>query len=206
MYPLRRTGTLVASAALLFALVGCTPGVGSGGSGTGSDSDDGGAAAGTTPMSCIADRTWVLNKDDLAAQLAANLTANGLVVTQSTADGRQTFEFNSDGSATAFVDVTYTLTVDSDGLVMTLVQTHSGEPSGEWQLLDDGSTVTFDSWDNAGYTVQNSILIGGVAADMPLDIPSDTLGETDMTTVCSGNTLSTKVEVSPFTQHWIAED
>lgn len=191
---------------LLLLLAACTPAPGADPGSDPSGGATGAADSASGSTDCLVDRTWVLNTDDLAAQLAANITANGLTVTQSTADGRQTVEFASDGTATSSVDVTYTIAVDTgDGLVMTIVQTHSGTPGGQWAWLGDSSTLTFSNWDNGGYSVQNTILIDGVAVDAPIDIPSDTLSGTDMETSCEGNTLSTHVAVSPFTQHWIAE-
>jgi hypothetical protein len=213
VYQVRRLAPVLASVVVLFAVAGCS--AGSGGASSGSTSSpsseagaevDAGSGGGGGAADCVVDRTWVLDKEDLAAQLAAFMSSNaGLVVNESSAVGRQTFEFNSDGSATAFVDVTYTLGVDGDGFPLTIVQTHTGEPSGQWSFVGDSATVTFDDWDSSGYSVQNTILIDGAAVDMPIDIPSDALGETDMTIECSGDALTTKVATSPFTQRWNAE-
>jgi hypothetical protein len=209
MLSAHRAVSLAAAAALLLTLAGCSLGGGEEPGSTGTDSGsstgtDSGAGAGAA--SCVVDRTWVLDTDDLAAQLATQLSASGMAVTESTAEGRQSIEFASDGTASSSVDVTYTLTVDSgDGIVITVVQTHSGEPHGQWEWVGDSTTLTFSGWDNAGYSVQNTFLINGVASDSPIAIPSDTLGDTDMETTCSGDALSTHVATSPFTQHWIAE-
>ena len=204
-----RAVSLAAAAALLLTLAGCSLGGGEepGSSGTDSGSSTGtDSGAGAGAASCVEVRTWVLDTDDLAAQLATQMSASGMTVTESTAEGRQSIEFASDGTASSSVDVTYTLTVDSgDGIVITVVQTHSGEPHGQWEWVGDSTTLTFSGWDNAGYSVQNTFLINGVASDSPIAIPSDTLGDTDMETTCSGDALSTHVATSPFTQHWIAE-
>jgi hypothetical protein len=211
MLSAQRAVSLAAAAALLLTLAGCSLG-GSGEPGA-TDTDPGSSAgtdsgtdSGASGSSCIEDRTWVLDTDDLAAQLATQLSSGGLTVSDSTAEGRQSIEFSSDGTASSSVDVTYTLSVDSgDGIVITVVQTHSGEPHGQWEWVGDSTTLTFSGWDNAGYSVQNTVLVNGVAGDFPISIPSDTLGDTDMETTCSGNTLSTHVATSPFTQHWNAE-
>lgn len=204
-----RASSLVAAASLLLVLSGCGTGSPGGpgsepsadGSGSGSGTDSGSSTSG-----CLEDRVWALNTDDLAAQLAANMSSNGMTVTESTANGRQSIEFGSDGTASSTVDVTYTLSIDSgDGIVITVVQTHSGTPHGEWAYTSDPAVLTFSNWDNSGYSIQNSILVNGVAGDSPISLPEDTLGDSDMEIVCEGNTLSTHVAVSPFTQHWIAE-
>ncbi|HPG75168.1 MAG TPA: hypothetical protein PLU61_03175, partial [Rhodoglobus sp.] len=134
-----RAVSLAAAAALLLTLAGCSLGGGEepGSSGTDSGSSTGtDSGAGAGAASCVEDRTWVLDTDDLAAQLATQMSASGMTVTESTAEGRQSIEFASDGTASSSVDVTYTLTVDSgDGIVITVVQTHSGEPHGQWEWV-----------------------------------------------------------------------
>lgn len=203
MFP-TRTAALVIPAALLLSLTGCFGG-GSGGTGGSGDTPEEPAAAGDNKTACISGKTWVLDLNDLASQLASQLSSNGLNVTQSESAGRQTFTFDQDGTVTSTVDVTYTITIVNDDLTLTLVQTQGGDPGGEWAWLGDSTTVTFANWDNAGYSVQNQMLVNGVASDNQITIPSDTLGGTNMETECSGSTLSTHVVSSPFTQHWSAE-
>jgi hypothetical protein len=197
-------GALIVAPLILLALTACgTGGTGTGGTGDGSGGE---ADGGVSTTECIAGKTWVLDLDDSASQLGAQLASGGLNVTQSEGEGRQTFTFDDDGHAIATIDVTYTITVDSgDGIVITLVQTHAGEPFGEWAWLDDSTTISFADWDNAGYSIQNTVLVNGTAGDFPITVPDETLGETDMETECSGSTLTTHVEASPFTQHWNAE-
>jgi len=193
----RRIAPIALPLLLLACLTACTP--------AGTDPAPAGDAAGGGTAACLADRTWVLDLPDLTAQLAENMSANGLAVTESSAEGRQTFVFNSDGSAVASIDATYTLGVDSgDGIVITVVQTHSGSPSGQWEL--DGDTVVFAGWDEADYAIQNTILVNGVGADAPITLPDDSLDGTDLTITCEGDSLSTKAAASPFTQHWNAEN
>jgi hypothetical protein len=191
----KRTAAIAAPALLVLALAGCTPG----------DSAPASGAGGGSTTGCLAGKTWVLDIDDLASQLGAQLSSGGLNVTQSEADGRQTFEFTAAGLATAQVDVTYTITIVNDDLTLTLVQTHGGDSGGGWAWLGDSTTLTFTDWDNAGYSVQNQFLINGTATESQITIPSEALGGTDMETECSGSQLSTHVLSSPFTQHWTAE-
>jgi hypothetical protein len=193
----RRIALIALPLLLIAGLTACTP------DGTDPAPADGAAGGGTA--ACLADRTWVLDLPDLTAQLAEQMSSNGLNVTESSAEGRQTFFFGSDGNAQASLDSTFTLGVDSgDGIVITVVQTHSGSPSGAWEL--DGDTVVFADWDVADYAIQNSILVNGIGADAPITLPDDTLDGTDLTITCEGDSLSTKAAASPFTQHWNAEN
>ena len=201
MFSARSIAIITAPALLALGLAGCT----SGGGGSGGDQPSP-ESGGSSSTECITGKTWVLDIDDLARQLREQLASGGLNVVEAVAEGRQSFEFTETGRASAEVDVTYTMTVDSgDGLVLTVVQTHGGNPSGEWAWLGDSETATFSSWDNAGYSVQTTILVNGVGSDAPIEIPSDTLRGTNMETVCTGTTLSTQVAASPFTQHWTSE-
>lgn len=195
-----RSTTLAATGLLLLALAAC-----SGGGGGGGEPADG--ASGASSTECVAGKTWVLDIADAATQLGANLASNGMNVTQSEGAGRQDFVFTEDGLASAHIDVTYTVTIVTDDLTITLVQTHGGEPTGEWAWQGDSDdTITFSNWDNAGYSVQNQFLINGVASENTMTLPSETLGDGSVMTVdCSGSTLTTQVTGSPFTQHWSAE-
>lgn len=186
------TGTFLA-----IALAGCTSG-----SDPAEPGGSGGSAGGGT-AECLA-RSWVLDVADAAQQLGENLASKGLNVTQSEGAGRQTFTFSGGGDITATIDVTYTVTVVNDPITLTLVQTHSGAPSGTWSV--DGDTVSFTDWDNAGYSVQNQTIVNGTVSPNQIDIPSEDLDDgATMTVQCDGDTLSTKVSASPFTQHWTAE-
>lgn len=141
MFHAHRAVPFAAAAALLLTLAGCSLGGGEEPGSTGTDpgsstGTDSGTDSGAGAASCVEDRTWVLDTDDLAAQLATQMSSGGMTVTESTAEGRQSIEFASDGTASASVDVTYTLSIDSgDGIVITVVQTHSGEPRGQWEWV-----------------------------------------------------------------------
>lgn len=199
-----RSTVATASALLLVSLAACTAGGGDGGGGGGEPAD---GASGGSPTACVSGKTWVLDVADAASQLGAQLTSNGMNVTQSEGAGRQDFTFTEDGMVSSHIDLTYTLTVAQDDLTLTLVQTHGGDPSGEWAWQGDADdTIVFSNWDNAGYSVQNQFIVNGTASENTMDIPSETLGAGSVMTVdCSGSTLTTQVSGSPFTQHWSAE-
>ena len=206
-----RTTTLAASALLLFSLAACSPpGAAStgddstGDESTGAESGDTGGAGGAGAGDCLTGRTWVLDLDDAASQVGTTLGSSGLTVTQAEGAGRQDFRFAEDGTVTSHIDVTYTLTVVDGELNLTLIQTHSGDPSGEWER--DGDSVTFPSWDNAGYSVQSQTIVNGTASENSTTVPDDTLGNGSVMSVdCSGDTLTTSVTGSPYTHHWTAE-
>lgn len=197
-----RSTAVATSGILLLALAACTSG-----GGEGEEDEPAAEASGAASTGCIEGKTWVLDLPDAASQLGANLAASGMNVTQSEGSGRQDFTFTEDGLASAHIDVTYTVTVVADDLTLTLVQTHGGDPTGEWAWQGDSdSEITFANWDNSGYSVQNQFLIDGVASENSMTIPSETLAAGSVMTVdCSGDTLTTQVTGSPYTQHWNAE-
>ncbi len=199
-----RSTTVAASGILLLALAACTGG-GVGGGGGGEEPADGASDGGAT--ACVAGKTWVLDVADAASQLGAQLASSGMNVIQSEGSGRQSFTFDEGGSASASIDLTYTVTIQQDDLTLTLVQTHGGDPTGEWAWQGGSdSTIVFSNWDNAGYSVQNQFIVNGTSSENTMDIPSDTLGDGSVMTVdCSGDTLTTQVTGSPYTQHWNAE-
>jgi hypothetical protein len=189
---------------LVLALAGCTGG-GDGATGTDASTGD---SEGSGSTACLIGKVWTLDVEDMAAQLAANLDSHGLNVSESHGEGTQTFTFDEDGKARSSVDLSYAITVTTDSTVMALTQTHRGDTGGEWAWLaeesGDSNVITFSNWDSSAYSVSNHIEVNGTASDAPISIPDASLGGTNMTVVCSGSTLSTKVEVSPFTQHWTA--
>jgi len=216
--PMTARSTLAASALILLALAGCTTGgggAGDGGTGTGSGASEGsGTGDGTTGTEASGDasteclsRTWALDVPDSATQLGDYLrTSGGMNVTQSEGSGAQLMTFNDDGTASSDNDVSYIVTVDDGELVLTLVQTHSGAATGEWAWSGDG-IVAFPGWDSGTYTIQTQVLVNGTASPTQVNTPSGSLAEgSTMTVVCSGDSLTTKIDVSPFTQHWTARD
>lgn len=201
--------TLAIPAALVLALTACaTPGAGSGdgGSGGGGDGAGGGDGSGSaTGIGCLTDRTWSLDLDDLVAQLGEQMAGSGMPLIEATASGSQTFEFASNGTAVAAINSTFVVSVDGNGLPLTITQTHSGAPSGAWSEAGDGA-VSFDEWDDSGYTIDNTISMDGTVVDMPIELPSNSFGGSTMSYECSGSTLTTTVPENTFTYRWSTED
>ena len=200
---------LAIPAALLFALTACaTPGAGSGDAGSGGGGTDGaggGDGAGSaTGIECLTDRTWSLDLNDLVGQLADQMSAS-VAVSEATASGSQTITFSSDGTAVGAIDSTFVMTVDSNGLPLTITQTHSGAPQGGWSEASEG-TVSFDEWDDSGYTIDNEISVDGTVVDMPIELPPNSFGGSTMSYECSGSTLTTTVPENTATYRWSTED
>jgi hypothetical protein len=188
------------AAATLLVLTGCFPGSGGpGDSGSGGDggSADGGSG-GVSTADCLAG-SWDLDTADLAAQLQEYFVANGTPVTSTETSGAVTLDVDGD-SMTYDSTVSYTMTAELDGgLQMVIVQSQTGSSSGDWSV--DGDSVVFSNWTN-GITIDNTVSINGTASDIPIEMPSDAGGGVPMTVTCSGDTLTTKPDVSPFTSTW----
>lgn len=207
----RHRSVLVVPALLVLVVSGCAMGESSSPSApspsaSAADDGSGSEAAAASTTSCVVDRDWSLDIADMAAQLGASMSGNGVNVTQSEGAGSHTIRFSETGEVSSSVDLTYTLTLVQDELTFTLVQTHAGDSGGEWAWVGDTDTMTFSNWDNSGYTVQNQFLINGMASESAMDIPNETLAGTDLVATCSGSTLTTKATASPFTQRWTTDD
>ncbi|CAN5254844.1 hypothetical protein BH11ACT4_BH11ACT4_21190 [soil metagenome] len=194
MFSTRTTVAIALPAALIVALTACA-----GGGGTGS----GGSGGSASPTQCLTGKTWSLDVTDAATQLGSQLSSSGLNVISSQGSGDETFAFDADGSVSLAVHLTYTISVAlSSGHTLTIVQTHTGNPAGEWAFGDPG-VVTFNGWNNDGYSIQNTVQIDGTASDTPVTVPSDTFGDsTPMTITCTATDLTTHIDPSPFTNHW----
>ena len=162
--------------------------------------------AGGGDTACLSGAIWGLDVADGAAQLGAHLSSSGLAVISSEGVGSHRIIFTGDGLVSSDIDVTNTISVDaSGGLVMTLVQTQSGESGGEWYWVDDSNVVTFDNWDNGTYQIQSQTLINDTPAPNQITIPTETLAGSKMQVLsCTPDTLMTQAEGSPFTQTWHA--
>lgn len=197
-----RLATATAPLVLLLALGACAPGSPAPGptaQGPSVDSAD--------DTACITSQIWSLDVADAAAQIAAQLSSNGIVVLSSEGSGRHTVTFTEDGLVSSSVDVSYIITTDAQGLSLAMVQTHGGESGGEWFWRDDSGVIGFENWDNSGYTVQTTTIINGVESPTSTEVPSETLAGTDMTVLsCTADALSTQVASSPFVQRWRPAD
>jgi hypothetical protein len=195
----RLTVTTGLAAATLLVLTGCFPGSGgSGDSGSGSDGGSAGGSGGVSTADCLTG-SWNLDTADLAAQLQDYFVANGTPVTSTETAGAVTLDVEGD-SMTYDSTVSYTMTAQlDDGLEMVVMQTHTGTSTGDWSV--EGDSVVFANWTN-GITIDNTVSINGMESEMPIAMPEDTDGGVPMTVTCSGDTLTTKPDASPFTSTW----
>jgi hypothetical protein len=196
MHSTRRVAAIAISVLLLSSLTGCF----GGGGGT----PGGGYGVGSLDKTaCLTANTWDRDLDDAANQLGDLLETHGLNVSRSTGEGSETFTFDESGHVEVHADVTFTISVRMDhGMTMTIVQTHSGEPSGEWAWIGDSHTIEYSDWDTGGYSIQNTVIINGVASDAPITIPEESLGAAHMRIACTAPRLTTHSTGSPFIDHW----
>ena len=201
--------TVLFSALAVVALTGCATGstttgtVTEGGGGDGTDTP--GATGGVSE--CAAGHVWSADVDDMADQLLEYMSgASGLAVQSVTAEGSQLMTWNTDNTVVMDTDYVFTVLADlDDGLVMTMVQSHTGPSTGTLTL--DGSSAVPGSWDNSGYTINTTVDINGVSTDMGVDLPAEGIDEgTTLEITCSGSTMTTVAEGGLFSQSWSRTD
>jgi len=194
----RLTLTTGLAALSLFALAACTvPGSGDGGDGTGGTGSDGSSGASGGLAGCMIG-DWELDLDDLAGQLQAYFVANGTPVTSTEHAGTSTLAVTAD-TMTYDSAVTFTMTADSDGLIIEVTQDQVGTATGNWAV--DGDSVVYSDWEN-GVTITTTITIAGQSAGDSTEMPGDTGEGVAMQTTCEGDTLTTHPDASPFTSTW----
>jgi hypothetical protein len=193
-------------AALLLALAGCSTPVGDSpaeppeppaAEEAGDDS--------STPTGCLVDRTWTVDVDDLASQLKRQMESLGSPVSSVTADGTMTLMFAEESLVTTAVDLTFVMVLPvADGPTVTVRQTQKGSGYGSW-FWDAGgdNLVVFEDWVGE-YDIQMTMTTDGVTIESPIELPPSAAGGSDMTVTCTGDTLTTNAEGSPFTQLWAA--
>jgi hypothetical protein len=194
---------------LILSLAGCTLLGGGGGADPEGDESSGGEGSseelegGST--ACVIDRDWQLDVADMAAQLGEQIASGGVTVISSTAAGSSGIYFDQEGYAGSATDVSYTIVVDvGDGLIMTMVQHHGGQPGGNWAWDGESeSTMLFDDW-NGEVVITTDTSINGTAAPTSTTPLEGGFGGQSMTVSCDGDTLVTQSEGSPFTSTWHA--
>jgi hypothetical protein len=150
--------------------------------------------------------TWNADVPDIGAQLFAKLQANGTPATSAVAAGTQTLAWGLDGSVQVNTDYTFTVVSPlSDGLVLTMTQTHAGPTTGELTL--EGDTATPVDWDSSGYTISTAMDINGTAASMDFPLPESDMTEGVVLTVtCDGNAMTTFATAGFVTTKWSRTD
>lgn len=205
---MRTHRTIALAVPVLFAaaLAGCNAGgTGSGGEpGGGTGSGSGGTASGHSDTACVSGKNWNLDVDSAASQILAQLQANGSPATSATGSGSQQIFFNEAGTMGSTTDLTFVIVSPLDnGLTMTMTQHQTGPANGEWAWKDDTNVIGFDGW-ISDYHVTTTIDINGTESTSDSPLPSEGADGTDMTVLCSGDTLTTTSVGSPYTMHWTA--
>ncbi len=202
------TALLAAPLAVMLALTGCspsgpggTPGDGTG-DGPGGVPAGGGTASGHSDTECLSGSTWSLDVDEAARQLLAHLQGAGSPAVSATGSGSQEIFFDQTGSMGSTTDVTFVVVMPvKNGITATLTQHQTGPANGDWAWIDDTNVVGFSDW-VSNFSVQTTVDINGTPSSSDNTLPSDGATGTDMTVLCSGDSLTTSSEGSPFTMHW----
>lgn len=198
----RRTAALrIAPLVVLLALTGCSPA--DPGSPGAPAPDDDAPASGT---GCLIDTTWLLDVEDMAAQLLVEMQKTGMPIVAASGSGTQELQFAEEGLATHSVDVTFELILaPADAPTSTTRLHQSGSAYGDWAWTGDSDRVEFSNWET-DVTLDMSIEIGGVVTTLPAtDLPLTDSSGVDMSASCSGDGLETRPDGSPFVQRWTAQ-
>jgi hypothetical protein len=208
----RRTATALAVPLLLLVLAACTPADGdpdADGSGSGSSSepsaDDG---AGPVLSSCV-DGDWSADLADLAQQLGDSLAGNGMSVVSTQASGSQEVSIAGEGVIGYASDSEYVIAVDmGDGLTMTVTQHHEGTMGADWawdgsaEPSDTGGTMIFENFDATAYKILNTTEMNGQVSETVIPVSDAGYGDVPMVVTCTGDTMTTQAQGSPFTTTW----
>ena len=158
----------------------------------------------TSPTACVAG-SWSADLDDVATQLGEVLAEKGMDIITTRTAGTQTASFTEDGAFRFDNDAVIAVDVQlDDGPAMTVAQNHRGTTTASWGW-DSTSTraaMLFTDYDDASYTVENTVAIDGTSVSTPIDIPStvDTSGRLFVS--CSGDELVTSWEHGLFITSW----
>ncbi|MDP3208639.1 MAG: hypothetical protein Q8M65_05785 [Rhodoglobus sp.] len=194
-----RINPTVFVALLAVSLTACTVPGGDPAVDAGSPSDD---ALGTSTMECLTQGTWVLDVALSGVQLGELLAEQGQRVVSSTGSGRETLQFRASGEFANSVDVSYVIvSLTEGGDEVTVVQTHSGNPTAVFALQPDQSTVLLSGWDLGGSRVQTEAIVGGSSTGVQ-DLPVTGVTPGAILTQCDSGGLVTQTEGSPVRKHW----
>jgi hypothetical protein len=209
----RRTTTALALPLLLaLALAACTPS-----GGAGDDDEDLSPASSDEPSSdelgpvltsCV-NGDWTADLDDLVRQLGDTLAGTGMSITATTASGSQNVSIGGEGVIGFSSDATLEITADTgNGVTMTVSQHHVGTMAADWawdgsaEASDTGGTMLFENFDSSSYAIHNTTEVGGQVSESDIPVSEAGYGDVPMHVTCSGDTMTTQAEGSPFTTRW----
>lgn len=156
----------------------------------------------TGVAACALGKTWQLDTTVLAAQVQAELAANG-VGAEVTVDGTQSMQWDLDGAVV--VDSNYTMTITSQPAAdQTFVTTsvHSGKATGISYV--NAEVAIPRDWDASGLTITNTGTVNDAPAEaIPYAIPvTDFDDKVGIELTCDGGTLTTHPRGGPITLTW----
>jgi hypothetical protein len=165
-----------------------------------------GAAPVPVATECV-DGSWDADLDNLLGQMARQFSAGGLRIASANATGSQTLVVGREGVLGFKAGMRFVMEIDmGKGVSMQVTQVHDGSLAADWQWADttaDGGTMTFSRFNDTGYSVVNTVSMGGQSTTMPITSPSAAAaGNVPMEVTCSGNTLTTHPRGTPFTTRW----
>jgi hypothetical protein len=151
---------------------------------------------------CV-DGSWNADLDHLLGQMTRQFSANGLKIASSNASGSQTLFIGRERVLGFKAGMTFVMTIEmGNGVSMTVTQAHTGSLTADWRWAASGGTMDFSRFNDTGYSVVNTMTMGGKSTTMPFTPPSTAAGNVPMEVTCSGNTLTTHPQGSPFTTRW----
>jgi len=181
-------------AILLIALTACSPGTGGG--------DEGDAIEGGSPTDCVTG-LWDADTADLGVQLGEYLISKDIAIVSSTGAGSQQLSLDEQGYAgwaaegLQFVVVT----APTEGIVVTMTQTHTGTMRSDWGW-DSDTVFGFTNITDEGYNVETVADVNGTPTGQTIDLPLGGMSEVPITAECDGDTMITQAQGSPFTTTW----
>ncbi|HRN28995.1 MAG TPA: hypothetical protein PK890_04770, partial [Terrimesophilobacter sp.] len=127
----------------------------------------------TTDTGCLLNKTWHLDIDDMAEQLALEFTNLGMPVVDLDGFGNHRLEFTEEGLATSTVDVTFDLLLAPESAPTSTTRLRQfGSAYGDWAWLAGSESIGFSNW-VSDVKLEMAIEVGGVfqnpiATDLPI--------------------------------------
>ncbi|HTE62195.1 MAG TPA: hypothetical protein VK631_17715, partial [Solirubrobacteraceae bacterium] len=93
------------------------------------------------------------------------------------------------------------VTAPTEGIVVTMTQTHNGTMRSDWGW-DSDTVFGFTNIADEGYNVETVADVNGTPTGQSIDLPLGGMSEVPITAECDGDTMITQAQGSPFTTTW----
>jgi hypothetical protein len=165
---------------------------------------DPGVTPESTGIDCVAGE-WTADLDDIATQMAAFFEANGTgedLIGTVTGSEQMILVASGGiaGSSTAQDDATFVFTGTRDGTPLTITVVRAGAFIADWGIVDE--TLMFSDFTSEGYQQTITIERNGVTTTLPPQSSGAFAEDIPITTICSGDVMTMKPDISPFTTTW----